>query len=169
MNSIKIGRSTQCDIIINDSYISGIHAEIKLVSSGRYVYTDMSRNGSVLNGRIIGHNPIEITYGTPILLAGKIPLPWEQIQMKLDSVNPFDNHTNITTDHSQSDYNNDFHYYDNEDLGCGWMVLCFLIPLVGLVLYFAWDNKKPVAAKTAGQVALISVGIDIVISILASL
>ncbi len=169
MNSIKIGRSTQCDIIINDSYISGIHAEIKLVSSGRYVYTDMSRNGSVLNGRIIGHNPIEITYGTPILLAGKIPLPWEQIQIKLDSVSPFDNNTNINTDYHQPVHDDHHHYYDNEDLGCGWMVLCFLIPLVGLVLYFAWNDKKPVAAKTAGLVAIISVGIDIVISILASL
>ncbi|WP_073045766.1 hypothetical protein [Dethiosulfatibacter aminovorans] len=33
---------------------------------------------------------------------------------------------------------------------CGIMVLGFLFPLVGLILYFAWKNSYPLKARSAG-------------------
>ena len=33
-------------------------------------------------------------------------------------------------------------------------VLCFLIPVVGLILYLIWKNEKPVKAKGAGRAAI---------------
>ena len=39
----------------------------------------------------------------------------------------------------------------------GWAILGFLIPIVGIGLYFVWKNTKPQCAKMAGMGALISV------------
>ena len=33
-------------------------------------------------------------------------------------------------------------------------VLCFLIPLLGLILYLVWKDEKPIKAKGAGKAAL---------------
>lgn len=41
--------------------------------------------------------------------------------------------------------------------GFGWCLLGFCIPIVGLTLYLAWQNYKPITGKAAGKGALISV------------
>ena len=41
--------------------------------------------------------------------------------------------------------------------GFGWGLLGCCIPLVGLILFLAWNNSKPKSAKAAGIGALISV------------
>jgi len=33
-------------------------------------------------------------------------------------------------------------------------ILCFLIPLVGLILYLSWKDEKPIKASGAGKAAL---------------
>ncbi|MCB5223800.1 MAG: zinc ribbon domain-containing protein [Candidatus Cloacimonadaceae bacterium] len=43
----------------------------------------------------------------------------------------------------------------DEKLGCFMSGLCFLIPVVGLVLYLVWKDSAPVKAKEAGKWALI--------------
>lgn len=48
----------------------------------------------------------------------------------------------------------------------GWGVLGFCIPLVGLILFLAWNSTKPKSAKKAGMGALIGVCLT-VISLLA--
>lgn len=36
-----------------------------------------------------------------------------------------------------------------EGSGIGWGILSFIIPLVGIILFFAWMNYKPKASKAA--------------------
>lgn len=48
-----------------------------------------------------------------------------------------------------------------------WGLIGFLVPIVGAVLYFMWKEQKPKNAKKAGMGALISVGINFVVSILS--
>lgn len=48
----------------------------------------------------------------------------------------------------------------------GWGVLGFFIPLVGLILYFAWKNSMPQNARMAIKGALIGFITDIVFSII---
>lgn len=47
----------------------------------------------------------------------------------------------------------------------GWWILGFLIPIIGLILYLVWKDDKPVSAKQAGQGALVSVLLGVVIII----
>ena len=46
--------------------------------------------------------------------------------------------------------------------------LCFLIPIVGLVLYFMWQAEKPVAAKECGKFALIGVAVSFGLGVLGT-
>jgi len=51
--------------------------------------------------------------------------------------------------------------------GFGWGLLGFCLPIVGLILYLVWMNTKPNTAKAAGIGALISVGVNILFTIIA--
>jgi len=46
-------------------------------------------------------------------------------------------------------------------IGCLLGGLCFLIPIVGLILYLVWNGTMPMKAKEAGKWALIGVGVTI--------
>ncbi|MCL1933778.1 MAG: FHA domain-containing protein [Candidatus Azobacteroides sp.] len=79
MKSITIGRDDSCDIIINHERVSRFHASITR-EGDRYLYRDMSSNGTLINGVLIKNRDIYIRFGDRVLLAGNIPLPWNQIQ-----------------------------------------------------------------------------------------
>ena len=48
----------------------------------------------------------------------------------------------------------------------GWMVLGFLIPILGLILWLVWKEEYPFRAKCCGLGALISVIVSIVLVVL---
>ena len=82
MKTITVGRSEVCDIIINESNISRIHAEISL-SEGKYTFRDVSTNGSSINGRSLINSEVTINSNSSILLAHSIPLYWSKIEALL--------------------------------------------------------------------------------------
>jgi len=47
--------------------------------------------------------------------------------------------------------------YNDEPIG-GLGVLCFLFPIIGLILYFIWQNDRPNKSKGAGKSALWGIG-----------
>lgn len=156
MKTITIGRSSKCDIIIPDSSISRIHAEISR-NGNEFVYHDMGKNGSTINGRIIHNEKIIIAPGTTILLANRIPLPWEKIYAMLpgQGIIPSEDETYF----GQASYNHPPMYVcqQKEDrLGFGWGILAFLIPLAGWIMYFVWRDETPKKARDAGLVGTIS-------------
>jgi len=53
----------------------------------------------------------------------------------------------------------------NDDGGIGWSFLGFFVPLVGLILFLAWNKEKPKTAKAVGKGALISVIVNIVVTV----
>ena len=55
---------------------------------------------------------------------------------------------------------------ENDSSSFGFALLGFLFPLVGLVLYFVYDDKRPRRAKSVGKGALVGVITRIVLSIL---
>jgi hypothetical protein len=69
---VTIGRSRQCDVVLNDPNVSRRHAEIR-PRGGAWVLTDLgSTNGSILNGRRIDAPQVvqagdEIEIGTSLI------------------------------------------------------------------------------------------------------
>jgi FHA domain-containing protein len=67
-----LGRSRQCDVVLDDANVSRQHAEIR-PRGGSWVLNDLgSTNGSILNGRRIDHAEVlkpgdEIKLGTAVL------------------------------------------------------------------------------------------------------
>jgi len=49
----------------------------------------------------------------------------------------------------QNQYQNAPAYVQDDTLGFGWSVLAFLIPISGLIMFFAWTGKTPKRAKYA--------------------
>lgn len=86
MKKITVGRDSGCDVVISDPVISRLHAEITL-SGATYFYRDMSTNGTVINGRNVHNEEVSIGHGTPVMLAGKIPLVWQSVDVLLASPN----------------------------------------------------------------------------------
>lgn len=161
MKTITIGR-IDCDIIIPDSNISRHHATISLVN-GQYVYYDMSKNGTTINGRVYNNEKVVVAPGTPIYLSNKVPLPWAQVLMLLpESPILVNNSTHTGEDH--------YHQTPiiEEDIGCLVGGLCFLFPIVGIILFFVWRGKHETRHKAgqAGIIALIGIALNLVLALL---
>lgn len=165
MKTITIGR-VGCDIIISDSSISRKHATISLVN-GQYVYNDISKNGTTINGRVYQNEKVVITPGTPIYLANKVPLPWAQILMLLPNSpvkvqgrqDPYEYETEVSQVPVKQE----------ESIGAGWGILSFLFPIIGFILYFVWKDTANYKAKQAANIAWISIAISFVIGFISGL
>lgn len=78
MKTIKIGRSPDCDFIINDGYISTHHAMITVDESGEIFIEDLgSKNGTVVNGKKID-SKTKLTPASTVLL-GNHSIDWKTI------------------------------------------------------------------------------------------
>lgn len=51
MKLLKIGSSAQCDIVFNNKYVSGLHAELLLTDDGKFILEDKNS----LNGTFVGN------------------------------------------------------------------------------------------------------------------
>ncbi|MCH5191005.1 MAG: hypothetical protein J1F23_02440 [Oscillospiraceae bacterium] len=57
-----------------------------------------------------------------------------------------------------------------DDVPSTWLkVACFLVPILGLILYLIDRDKRPISAKAYGKMALIGLIVSIVLSILISI
>lgn len=151
MPTITIGRSSSCNIVIPDERVSRVHAELT-EQNGRYIYHDLSKNGSSLNGRLLRGAAVTVSPGDPIMVANRFPLPWAQVYALLPSrpghgggVTIYDPPQNPSTDDS---------------LGIGWSIMAVLMPIVGFICYFAWKSTSPHRANTIGLISIISLLID---------
>lgn len=166
MKTITIGR-VDCDIIISDSNISRKHATISLVN-GQYVYNDISKNGTTINGRVYQNEKVVITPGTPIYLANKVPLPWAQILMLLPN-SPIKVQGNHHNSNDNETVINQYPVSKEETIGAGWGILSFLFPIIGFILYFVWKDTSNYKAKQAANIAWISIAISFVIGFISGL
>ena len=55
---------------------------------------------------------------------------------------------------------------ENSGSRAGWGILSFLIPLVGLILFLTWKQDRPKTAKVCGISALVSVVLNVILSII---
>ena len=161
---LTIGRSSSCDIIVPDENVSREHARISIVG-GNYVYEDVSRNGSVIGGRIIRGERITISPGTEILIAGRIPLPWAQVysMLPLQHSRPYDGGTQVRSSMPPSSAYQPMGDQSPIDITSG--ILAFLVPIAGWIMFFKWRKQYPKKAAQANLLAWMSVAINAVWSI----
>jgi len=82
MKAYSIGRETGCNIVINDStdVISRRHATLNVYSNGKMTITDLSHNGTYVNGIRISQNvPVPVTRKDTISFAHVARLDWNQV------------------------------------------------------------------------------------------
>jgi hypothetical protein len=58
---------------------------------------------------------------------------------------------------------------NTEKLGIGLSILCFLIPLVGLILFFVYKTDKPAKSKGACYAALAGVIVGVILNVISML
>ena len=74
MKEIKIGRSNDNDIVIDDNSVSRNHAIIFVSENATMIQDNNSTNGTFINGRRIqGSSPLQTN---DILKVGNMPVPW---------------------------------------------------------------------------------------------
>lgn len=153
-----------CDIVIPDDCVSRKHATLSL-ANGQYVYHDMSKNGTVINGRHYQNEQVVVTPGTPIYLSGKVPLSWPQVMMLMPQAQ------GDVTEYYEP-HETKYHRtpaYSEETIGVGWGIVSFLFPIIGFILYFVWKDSSNRKAKQAANIAWISIGISFVIGFISGL
>ncbi|MDE7375920.1 MAG: protein kinase [Muribaculaceae bacterium] len=85
---IFIGRNEDNDIVVPAVFnvVSGSHADLKLLDSGEYLFSDHSTNGSTVKGKNIRNEAVTVSFGTPIILATRYALDWELVRELLPPV-----------------------------------------------------------------------------------
>lgn len=86
--SIFIGRNEDNDIVVPAVFgvVSGNHADLKLLDTGEYLFSDHSTNGSTVKGKYIRNEAVTISFGTPVILATRYALDWERVRELLPPV-----------------------------------------------------------------------------------
>lgn len=82
MKKIILGRGDDCDIYLSDpkGLISRKHAIMKISSFGSYEITDVSKNGTFINGiRMKPHVPYKVKRKDIIVFANTSKLEWDEI------------------------------------------------------------------------------------------
>lgn len=161
MNTLRIGRSRDCDIMIMENDVSRLHAEIR-VEGGKYIYKDMSKNGTRIAGKTIHQSETILEPGTEVLLANNVLLPWAQIYSLL----PLHREAGSTIVDEATSGEHITLVGEEDKLKIGWAVLSFIAPIVGIVLYFCWKEKKPKRASSALKLALVGWGVNFIIGII---
>lgn len=111
MKIITIGRDDSCDIVLSDSRISRIHANL-IEQNGYLIYRDMSTNGTLINGIKLHHGEMAVNYGDSILLASAMALPWHKIQNLLQQNRNYDNRPSASF--VESNQNGSYTYRENK-------------------------------------------------------
>lgn len=87
MKIYTIGRDVNCSIPINDptDVISRQHAQLRVESSGKMTITDLSRNGTYVNGmRIQPNTPTPVTRNDNVSFAHVARLDWSLVPKTLN-------------------------------------------------------------------------------------
>lgn len=80
LREVTIGRSPNCDIYLDQrcKYASNMHGTI-YYDGNQLMFKDTSSNGTMINNISVRKRAVPISHGDSIMIAGKYPINWNQI------------------------------------------------------------------------------------------
>ncbi|MBQ4345159.1 MAG: protein kinase [Muribaculaceae bacterium] len=156
-NQISVGRSNDNDIVIPESYddVSRKHLIIEYTPEG-FTFKDISSFGTTIDGIKIHKETKTIPdfpsypFNPKVVLAGSYILNWDEVKKKLIILNP------PPPPEPGSD----------EDIGIGWCILAFIIPLVGWIMWAIWKPATPKRARDISIVAWVGFIVNLIINLI---
>ncbi len=87
VDSFSVGRASANNLVYRDLFVSGCHGRFSRIGSQSFVYTDLSTNGSFVDGRYMKNARVEIRDGTEVLIPPllKIRLTGETLHLTCTS------------------------------------------------------------------------------------
>lgn len=88
MTIITIGSSSSNKIVLNHPHISSSHAELNIEANGSLSLTDISMNGTWVNGKRIHKDVVSLHRGDTVMFANAVRLDWNLVpQVQTDGPN----------------------------------------------------------------------------------
>ena len=176
--SITVGKGKDCDLVINDEYVSRNHLTINykvdLASGPILEIVDHSLNGTGVDGFYVHNNskviPFEpnkaSVHNLPsIMLAGRedCTLDMEEVLSLLNiNVGNAEIQTSVTETEQEE-------LPIEDSISWGIAILSVLFPIVGWVMWSQWRNPKPNAAKKAALLAWVGFVVGIILQLFSKL
>lgn len=133
------------------------------IINGQYVYRDCSTNGSSLNGEMIYNRAVAISPGANIILANKVSLPWNQVYAMM----PLPGHHPAVPSYAPPSappaYTPSSSSADDDSTPVLLCILSFIFPLLGIILYFCWNDSRPKRAGAVGTAALAGIVLNLIV------
>ncbi len=81
IREVTVGRSKDCDIYLDAvcQYASHHHGTL-YYDGNQLMFRDTSANGTLVNNINVHHRAVPVHHGDVIMLAGRYPLTWKQIE-----------------------------------------------------------------------------------------
>nr|WP_295931850.1 FHA domain-containing protein [uncultured Dyadobacter sp.] len=79
MTIITIGSNSSNKIVLTHPHISSSHAELNIETNGSMSLTDISRNGTWVNGRRIHKGQVSLHRGDTVMFANAVKLDWNLV------------------------------------------------------------------------------------------
>ena len=78
---ISIGRNPSNKIVIDDNTksVSSNHGELKIADNGSIYYSDVSKNGTMVNGKMLQNSEVQVHRGDLIIFPNNSKLDWHQV------------------------------------------------------------------------------------------
>ncbi len=191
--TVTVGRAADNNISINNDYVSRHHLVIRgletLNTGGGTSYQieieDISNNGTGLNGRRIHHQTETIDYTSTaqlpqVLLSGRAEceLDWNRVIRELKQRGWQSGAAQHVPQPSGQQYPSSGQNYNNvppvptnpnDKLDTGMAVICFIVPLLGWILWAVWKQEYPHKASSSAKWAWIGFAVQFVFNILMTI
>lgn len=191
--TVTVGRTADNNISINNDFVSRHHLVIRgletLNTGGGTSYQieieDISANGSGLNGRRIHHQTETIDYTSTaqlpqVLLAGRTEceLDWNRVIRELKQQGWQSGAAQHVAQASGQQYPSSGQNYNNvtpvptnpnDKLDAGMAVICFIVPLLGWILWAVWKQEYPHKASSSAKWAWIGFAVQFVFNVLMTI
>ena len=157
MITITIGRSLDNQIVIDDTSISRNHAKIEIDDANRVFISDLSKNGTYVNGqRLFVNLRKQIVRSDIVNFAQVADLDWSQIPQPVNLETVINQQVPPVF---QAGYQEPIRpvqkQLNYESLDFIKLAVSLIMPLYGIILYFWYQSSAPKKSSQAITAALI--------------